>query len=255
MSPLHGANLVKLANYFAQQILTSETEGSRVYEPVIALVTDNKDPDKLGRVKVKIPILSDSDTTDWTPIVMFGASKNRGWFFIPEIDDEVLVMFEHGDMQRPLVVGALWNGQDKPPDNNSDGKNDRRVIKSRAGSRFLFDDSDSPQVVIEDGGGKGRITLDAQNNKIIIEALDGDVCFQAPSGKIQIVAKSIDITATQNLQIHAASNIQVGSSASIKITQQADTFSGSQVNANCGNALAPQAPSADPKDVDDPYGS
>ena len=244
-----------LAHHFAQQIRTSETEAGRVYEAVIGIVTDNKDPQKLGRVKVKVPILSEDDTTYWAPIVMFGASKNRGWFFIPEVDDEVLVMFEHGDVHRPLVMGALWNGKDKPPDNNSDGKNDRRVIKSRAGSRVMFDDSDSPKVVIEDGGGKGRITFDSANNKIIIEALDGDVCFQAPNGKIQIVAKSAQLQATQNLQVHAGSDIQIGSSAAIKIGSAADAFSGAQLNQNCGNAQAPTAPSADPKDVDDPYGS
>jgi uncharacterized protein involved in type VI secretion and phage assembly len=241
--------------HFTAQIHQAESESSKVYEAVVGVVTDNKDPSKLGRVKVKVPILSDDDATFWLPISMHGAGKNRGWFFIPEPEDEVLVMFEHGAMDRGIVLGSLWNGQDKPPDNNSDGKNDRRVIKSRQSSRIVLDDGDSPNIIIEDGGGKGRITIDAKNNKIIIEALDGDVCFQAPTGKIQIVAKSIDITATQNLQVHAASDIQVGSSASIKISQQADTFSGSQVNANCGVAQAPQAPSADPKDVDDPYGS
>jgi uncharacterized protein involved in type VI secretion and phage assembly len=244
-----------LANHFAQQIRTAETEAGRVYQAVIGLVTDNKDPQKLGRVRVKVPILSEDDTTDWAPIVMFGASKNRGWFFIPEVDDEVLVMFEHGDVHRPLVIGALWNGMDPPPDDNRDGKNDRRVIKSRAGSRVLFDDGDSSKVVIEDGSGKGRITLDSSNNKITIEALDGDVCLQAPTGKIQIVATSVQVRATQNLQVHAGSDIQIGSSQSITISGQTDGFSGSQLNQNCGNAQAPVAPSADPQDVDDPYGS
>src|SRR6185503_4144185 len=130
-----------------------------------------KDPSKLGRVKVKLPILSEGETTFWVPIVMPGAGKNRGWFFIPEPEDEVLVMFEHGDMNRGIVVGSLWNGKDTPPDNNKDGKNDRRVIKSRQGSRVVMDDGDSPNVIIEDGTGKGRITIDTKNNKIIIEAL------------------------------------------------------------------------------------
>ena len=85
---------------------------------------------------------------------MLGAGKNRGWFFIPENDDEVLCLFEHGDMERPLVVGALWNGKDKPPDKNPGG-NPRRVIKSRAGSKITFDD-DQMKLIIEDGSGKGK---------------------------------------------------------------------------------------------------
>jgi uncharacterized protein involved in type VI secretion and phage assembly len=93
---------------------------------------------------------------------MLGASKNRGWFFIPEVDDEVLCLFEHGELDRPLVVGALWNGKDKPPDKNPGG-NPRRVIKSREGNKITFDD-DKMQLIIEDGGGSCKITFDANAN-------------------------------------------------------------------------------------------
>ena len=246
-----------LPTFFAGQILTAEAEGGRVYEPVIGLVTDNKDPQKLGRVKVKLPVLSAQDTTFWVPIVMLGAGKNRGWFFIPEPDDEVLVLFEHGDLDRPLVVGALWNGKDKAPDANSDGKNDHRVIKSRAGSRVLFDDSDaSPSIVLEDGTGNARITIDAKNNKIKIEALKGDVCFQAPQGDLKIVAKTAELKAGQNLEVHAGSNLSWGTDAAAKINGGSSVMiSGAKSNQNCGNASAPSAPTADPQDVKDPYGS
>jgi uncharacterized protein involved in type VI secretion and phage assembly len=243
-----------LASVFADQIRTAETESRRVYEPVIAIVTDNKDPSKLGRVKIKIPVLSANDTTFWAPIIMLGAGKNRGWFFIPEKDDEVLVMFEHGDMDRPLVVGALWGGKDKPPDKNAGG-NPRRVIKSRQGSKITFDD-EKELLVIEDGTGKGKITLDAKANKIIIEALKGDVCFQAPQGDITIVAKEANLEAKQgNVELHAGSNMAWGADASANIKGQSVTWSGSKENTNCGGAQAPAAPTADPKEVPDPYGS
>ncbi|MDB4957655.1 MAG: Rhs element Vgr protein [Myxococcales bacterium] len=242
-----------LASVFADQIRTAETEAARMYEPVIAIVTDNKDPSKLGRVKIKIPVLSETDTTFWAPIIMLGASKNRGWFFIPEIDDEVLVLFEHGDMDHPLVVGALWNGKDKPPDKNPGG-NPRRVIKSRAGSKITFDD-DKMQIIVEDGAGNGKITFDSNNNKIIIEALKGDVCFQSPKGDMKIVAKEAELKATTNLEIHAGSAMAWGTDAAAKVNGNNVTLSGSKVNMNCGNSSAPAAPTATPKDVEDPYGS
>ena len=243
-----------LQSVFADEIRSAETEASRVYEPVIALVTNNKDPSKLGRVKIRYPFLAETDTdgTWWAPIVMLGAGKNRGWFFIPEKDDEVLVIFEHGDMNRPVVIGALWNGKDNPPDKNPGG-NPRRVIKSRAGSKITFDD-DQMKIIIEDGTGKGRITFDSNANKILIEALKGDVCFQAPKGDLQIVAAEVSLTASGSLEMHAGSNLSLGAGG-VTIKAGNVTLSGSKENSNCGSASMPTAPTSSPKDVDDPYKS
>jgi uncharacterized protein involved in type VI secretion and phage assembly len=247
------ALLYDLPSVFAAQIRTAETESSRVYEPVIGIVTDNKDPSKLGRVKLKIPILSEQDSTYWCPIIMLGAGKNRGWFFIPEVNDEVLVMFEHGDLNRPLVVGALWNGKDKAPDKNPGG-NPRRVIKSRQGSKITFDD-DKEQLIIEDGAQKGRITFDAKANKITIEALDGDVSFQSPADDMIIVAQSIEMTASANLEIHAGDAMAWGAGGNATIKSSSTTLSGAKVNTNGGSAQMPTAPTTSPQAIADPYGS
>ncbi len=243
-----------LQSVFAAQIQQAELESDKVFEPVIGLVTDNKDPSKLGRVKVKFPVISEKDTSFWCPIIMLGAGKNRGWFFIPEVDDEVLCIFEHGDLERPLVLGALWNGKDKPPDKNPGG-NPRRVIKSRQGSKITFDD-DQMKLIIEDGTGKGKITFDSNANKIIIEALDGDVCFQSPKGEMKIVAKSASFKAGTNVEIHAGKAMAWGTDASATLDGGSSTLlKGQKVNINCGGAQAPAAPTADPQDVADPYGS
>src|SRR5688572_24358389 len=243
-----------LASVFASHIRTAEEEAGRVYEPMIALVTDNKDPQKLGRVKVKYPVLSTADTSWWAPIIMLGAGKDRGWFFIPEVDDEVLLMFEHGDPNRPIVVGAIWNGIDKPPDTNP-GPNPRRLIKSRQGSRLLFDD-ENDTIVIEDGTGKGRITVDAKNNKIIIEALAGDVAIQAPTGELKIVAKEAQWKAGTNVEGHGGSSLGVGTSAAcnIKGSSLLQLTGGPLVNINSGGS-APSAASASPQEIPDKYGS
>ena len=246
-----------LNSHFTNQIHQGDEESARVYESLIGVVTENKDPSKIGRVKVKLPILSEDDSTLWLPIVMMGAGQNRGWFFIPEPDDEVLVMFEHGDINHGVVVGALWNGVDNPSDNNKDGKNDRRVIKSRAGSRVVLDDStDTPGIILEDGTGKGRITIDTKNKKIIIEALEGDVCFQTPADQMKIVAKSVELTASSgNIEVHAGSTMALGTDASATVSGSSGvTMHGSTHNNNSGAAKAPAAPAATPADVDDPYG-
>jgi uncharacterized protein involved in type VI secretion and phage assembly len=246
--------LYDLSSVFAAQIRTAEADQSKVTEAMIGIVTDNKDPKKLGRVKVKIPVLHNDQTTHWCPLIMLGAGKNRGWFFIPEVEDEVLICFEQGDLNRPMVVGALWNGKDKPADKNPGG-NPRRVIKSRQGSKITFDDEKN-QLIIEDGTGIGKITFEADSNKMTIEAIKGDVCFQSPMGDMQIFAKEAEFTAKKNVEIHAGKAMSWGTDAKAAINGgSAMTLSGSKANMNCGNAQMPQAPQPEPKDVEDPYGS
>ncbi|MGH9844765.1 MAG: phage baseplate assembly protein V [Blastocatellia bacterium] len=83
---------------------------------VVGVVTDNKDPARLGRVKVKYPWLSAEQTSDWARVVSPGAGRQRGLQFTPRVEDEVLVGFEMGDVHHPYVIGGLWNGQAKPHD-------------------------------------------------------------------------------------------------------------------------------------------
>jgi phage baseplate assembly protein gpV len=199
--------ITNLSSFFFHQIRQAEDERDRVYEPVIGIVTDNKDPDGLLRVKVRLPSISSVDSTWWIPVVSLGAGKERGWFFLPEVNDEVLVAFEHGDVNRPVVIGALWNGNDKPPEEQS-ASNPKRVLVSRAGSRIELDD-DKNTIVIKDSGGKGEITFKADDNKLVIEAKQGDVVVKA--GKdLQIVADGgIEVTASMNLDVRAGTSLNI----------------------------------------------
>jgi phage protein D len=119
----------------------------------IALVTNNDDPDKLGRVKLKFPYLADDTESFWARVMAPGAGNERGIEFLPEVGDEVLVGFEHADINHPFVLGGLWNGQDKTPQPAAEvlggGKVKRRVIRSRIGHMIVFDDSsDAPSLTI-----------------------------------------------------------------------------------------------------------
>ena len=95
-----------------------EAQASKIYGFVIGIVTNNQDPDGLCRVKVKFPWLSDEVESWWARCAQPMAGADRGTMLIPEIDDEVLIGFEHGDVRFPYVVGALHNGVDKPPKAN-----------------------------------------------------------------------------------------------------------------------------------------
>ncbi len=125
---------------FATQVHTAETESSRVYEPLIGVVTDNKDPSKLGRVKVKIPILDkEQDSSCWAPIVMSGAGKNRGWFFIPETRGRGARAVRARRSQSPAGRRRAVERQGQAAADNNPGRNDapddqvaRRARRSRS---------------------------------------------------------------------------------------------------------------------------
>ena len=119
---------------------------SRIYGAVVGLVTNNKDPEKLGRVKVKFPWMTNDEESHWARIATMDAGKDRGSWWIPEINDEVLCVFEHGDVNFPYVIGGLWNGKDTPPttgragDFNQDGKDNLRFLKSRDDHLLIFEE-------------------------------------------------------------------------------------------------------------------
>ncbi len=243
-------SVTDLPSFFFQQIRNTEEEAGRVYEAVIGIVTDIKDPDKQSRVKVKFPTLSAQDNSWWAPIIMPGAGKSRGWFFIPEVDDEVLVIFEHGDIAHPLIIGALWNGKDKPPDSNSDGGNKKRTMVSRTGGTIEFDD-DAGKITIKDGGGVGEIVID-KANKISYTAKQGDVGIHCKDD-LTIVAKEVEMTAQMQFEIASQADIKGGGDAKITLSGTAMLqVDGAQVQINCGSASAPDAPSASPAEVADP---
>lgn len=131
---------------------------------VIGIVTDNQDPDNRGRVKVKYPWLSEEHASDWARVVAVGGGRQRGVLFLPEVNDEVLIGFEQGDISHPYILGGLWNGKDSPPRPNAQllksGAVQQRVILSRTGHLILLDDA-------ENGGG---ITIaDRQGNQIVLD--------------------------------------------------------------------------------------
>ena len=236
-----------LPSLLGRRIREAEEESDRASGAVIGLVVDNKDPDKLGRVKVKYPTLPGEETSFWAPISSLGAGKDRGWWFLPEIDDEVLVMFHHGDFDKPVVVGALWNGVDTPPEQNGGG-NERRVLVSREGSMIEFDD-DAGTITIEDGGGVGRIVI--SDSKISMEAISGDLTLLAPAGAAEVVATDCEIQAQQGITITAGQGLKVGA-AKIEVAASRITAAAARLDLNPGAVAPPSPATATPEDVPDP---
>jgi len=189
---------------------------------VMGIVTNNQDPQGQYRVKVKFPWLSADEESHWARVATPMAGKDRGLFLLPEVEDEVLVMFEHGDVNHPYVIGSLWNGSDTPPLKTDDAVNGsgavvQRMFKTRAGHTVLFDDSDDhPGIQIIDKTGNNKIIIDSKDNKLTVE-LDGDVKL-VTKGKLEIEAQQdITLDSKASLTLKAASGIEIEASGSVKI--------------------------------------
>ena len=136
----------------------------------IGIVTNNHDPEGLGRVELKLPWLSEDIETHWARVATPMAGNGRGLYVLPDVDDEVLVAFEHGMVEFPYVLGSLWNGKDTPPETNEDGKNNRRLLRSRQGHVIILDDTeDQAHIRICDMTGHNSIVIESAHNALTIQ--------------------------------------------------------------------------------------
>jgi uncharacterized protein involved in type VI secretion and phage assembly len=180
----------------------------------IAIVTDNNDTEgKMARVKVKYPWLTDSEGSFWARVVFPGGGKDRGIMYMPEVDDEVLVGFEHGDINQPYIIGGLYNGKDAPalPADKFNKSNAivQRIIKSRTGHIVLLDDSDDkPGIQIIDKTGKNFIKIDSTTGDMTIE-MEGKVTVTAKGDMKLESKKSVEIIAATDIKLNANSNVNI----------------------------------------------
>jgi uncharacterized protein involved in type VI secretion and phage assembly len=197
----------------------------KIFSVLVGIVIDNQDPDGLGRVRLKFPSLADDEIGHWARVAVLMAGAERGTFFLPEVDDEVLVAFESGDVRRPYVLGGLWNGRDRPPETNADGKNNLRLIKSRSGHLIRLDDTaGAEKIEIVDRSGKHSITIDTAGNTITI-ASGADIKLEAPQGTITLSAQKIELSSTGNTEVKSQGTLSLEASGTT-------TLKGSLVNIN-----------------------
>jgi phage baseplate assembly protein gpV len=181
-----------------------------------------------GEVKVKLPWLGDDIESGWLRVVTVGGGKERGFFVMPEIGDEVLVAFHNGDMRTGYVLGGLYNGKDAAPRSAAlltDGTViQERVWKSRAGHEIVLGDKDGSEYVqIALGDGKTRIRMDKKDTKLTIETTNVTIL---PNGKIEILSDGeITMKAKTDFKLEAA-NI------TLKAQQKVTIEGGTQVSIN-----------------------
>lgn len=179
-------------------------------------VTDNQDPDGLARVRVRLPWQEAGDTSVWARTAMPLAGKDKGLYAVPDIGDEVLVTADQGDPSHLYVLGMLWNGKDQPPARNDDGKNNIRLLKTRAGHELRFNDDDAaPEIEVKLADGK-RLTFnqdgitvdDARKNSITINSADSTVTITAGQ-KLRLEAPQIEIHTQGTMTLDSGGTLTV----------------------------------------------
>jgi phage protein D/phage baseplate assembly protein gpV len=187
---------------------------------VIGQISDSKDPQSQGRVKLAFPWLSDDYVSDWARTVQPGAGKDRGAMVVPEVGDEVLVAFEQGDVRRPYVLGGLYNGVDTPNTasveviDSGSGAVNRRSLISRRGHRIdlLDQDGRTEGVSITSSDDKLQVVLDAVGTSVTVHS-DGTVKIEgrngvvvdAGSAKLELKGGQISLSAQSGITVDGGS--------------------------------------------------
>jgi uncharacterized protein involved in type VI secretion and phage assembly len=210
------------------------------------IVVQNKDPDNLDRVKVRLPWLDggETDQSHWAQLLTPMEGKKFGWYALPDIDDVVAVMFIAGDMSQPIVLGGIWSKTDSSPEPNQDGANNFRGYRSRCGHRLIIDDSKKPKLVIADKTTKnmfgiGEFDKDGAGPNVCapykppMSGTSG-ISFSTMEGKMEITCKNgkLSIEAKQNIKMNAKTTIDVkaGGDLSMEASSSAKLTSGSPSN-------------------------
>jgi uncharacterized protein involved in type VI secretion and phage assembly len=205
------------------------------------IVTQNKDPESLDRIKVRLPWLDkgDVDQTFWAQLSTPMEGKNFGWYTLPDIEDAVLVMFMAGDIRQPVIIGGVWSKTDAPPEVNEDGKNNFRGYRSRTGHRMILDDSAKAKVVFADMTAKNMVgvgnfaTDGAGQNKCAVykPGMSGDsgISISTMEGKLEVIATGkITFKAGKAVKLNATETVDVKADSELKLD-------GSSLKMNSGN--------------------
>jgi uncharacterized protein involved in type VI secretion and phage assembly len=203
---------------------------------VMAKVVDNVDPEEFGRIKVKLVTTHNEAETFWAWQLAPMTGKERGFYTLPEKEDTVLVAFIQGSQDNAVILGALWNGKDIPPQEAKDAMptpadhavsgakrateeftdgsktiagNDRRFWKSRSGHLFVFDDTEGAETVqIWDKTHKLSIVFDSTKNLISIANNEGNIQICAKQDLIlEAVQGDIVVQSGRDMKIEVQSNI------------------------------------------------
>lgn len=201
-----------------EQRTTTATKTSGI---VVGIVTSNKDEENCGRIKVTFPWHSDENESDYVRVSNFMAGSDRGTMFIPEVGDEVVCAFLHGDINRPICLGALYGIENKSPAKTDDGKNNIKMIKTRSGHTITINDEEAKEsltlesksghiISFEDTPGKEKLIIKdkTEQNFIEIDSVKNSISINSAL-TLDLKAPKINIEATGMMNIKASTMLKI----------------------------------------------
>jgi uncharacterized protein involved in type VI secretion and phage assembly len=217
------------------------------------IVVQNKDPENLDRVKVRLPWLDkgDVDQTHWAQLMTPMEGKKFGWYTLPDIDDVVVIMFIAGDTSQPVILGGVWSKPDFSPEPNEDGKNNFRGYRSRSGHRLILDDSDKTKLVFADKTAKNMIGIGnfgkagtgpnvcavykppmAGDVGVSISSMEGTMEITCKDGALKVSAdQGIKISAKTTVDIKATGDLTADGTSAAKLTSSDNSnYDGAKVD-------------------------
>ncbi len=189
---------------------------------VTAIVTNTDDPENWGRVKVKFPWMTDDAESAWARVLGLGAGDERGFFILPEVDDEVLVTFAHGDFSQPYIIGGVWNGQHAvPPEGGAAPQGEKpqvRIWRSANGNLIAMYDNADKKIDIHTAEGH-QFSLDDANKKISLTTNGGlSLTMDDNGSSIKIQSSSeVEIKSDGNLKIEAGGNLDLKATGQVNV--------------------------------------
>lgn len=243
---------------------------NRYYGKYRGFVVDNEDPETRGRIKVKVPTVLGDQSTGWAlPCMPFGGLANQGLFMVPEVDSQIWVEFEEGNVDKPLWVGVFWQQASDTPEEAQVTPPTTRILRTPSGHVMQFDDKEgeeqyrlahpsgtelivNPQgtVAWTDAGGS-KLTMDAESNTLILEDSNGNTMTMDSSGtvvedsngnKVEMAAAGITVQATKI--VLKGEQVELGGEGGEPLIK-AQTFL-SMYNSHTHVCTAPGSPTAPP---------
>jgi uncharacterized protein involved in type VI secretion and phage assembly len=178
------------------------------------LVTDNEDPEERGRVKLQLPWIADDYVTEWAVVSQIYAGDGFGAYWIPELEDQVLLAFLGGRLERPIVIGALYSEGEVPHAARGGGA-DPKYFRTKAGHMLLMEDGTGRKIELVDSTGNNKVLIDSEANSVTVEA-QGDVTVKGGA--------NVSVEATGNLTLKGAA-IKIEATGTV-------TVSGATINLN-----------------------